>query len=108
MNVFAALLVVALLFLPAGPAPAADESKVKQATRQVEQGAKKLGEGIEDTAKGIGKTTVEGAKAAGEKLKESGKAAEPQAKRAWENVRDGAVSFGQGVKSFFSRMFSSD
>ena len=47
---------------------------------------------------------VEGAKTAGEKLKEAGKAAEPQAKTAWEQVRDGAVSFGHGVKNFFTRL----
>jgi hypothetical protein len=93
------------------PAWAADDSKVKAATGQVESGAKKLGhgeigEGTEQTAKGIGHTVVEGAKFTGEKLKESGKAAEPQAKNAWGNVRAGAVDFGHSVKNFFSRLFS--
>ena len=85
---------------------AADDSKMKDATRSVESGAKKIGEGVEETAKGIGKTVVEGAKVAGEKLKESGKAAEPEAKNAWGNVKDGATSFGRSVKSFFGRLFS--
>ena len=94
------------------PARAADESKVKAATGQVETGAKQIGHGqigtgVEETAKGIGNTVVEGAKLSGEKLKESGKAAEPQARSAWSNVRTGAVDFGHSVKSFFTRLFGS-
>ena len=101
---------LALLVMAPLTARAADDSKVKEGTRQVESGARKvgdgkIGEGVEDTAKGIGKTVVEGAKYSGEKLKESGKAAEPAAKSAWENTRDGAVSFGRSVKSFFGRLF---
>ena len=94
------------------PAFAADDSKVKAATRQVETGAKKIGdgkigEGVEDTAKGIGHTIVEGAKFSGEKIKEGGQAAEPKAKSAWEQVRDGSVDVGRSVKAFFSRLFGS-
>jgi len=94
------------------PAAAADDSKVKAATRQVETGAKKIGEGkigegVEETAKGIGHTVVEGAKFSGEKIKEGGQAAEPKAKSAWEQVRDGSVDFGRSVKNFFSRLFGS-
>ncbi len=94
----------------AGVAPAADDSKVKSATREVESGAKKIGDGkvgqgVEDTAKGIGKTVVEGAKFTGEKLKEAGKAAEPEAKSAGQNVKEGATSFGQSVKNFFTNLF---
>jgi hypothetical protein len=105
------LLSLALVLAFAGPAPAADDSKVKAATRRVETGAKKIGdgkvgEGVEETAKGIGHTVVEGAKFTGEKLKESGKAAEPKAKSAWESVRDGATSFAGSVKNFFTRLFS--
>ena len=92
------------LGLLSGSGAAADDTKLKEATKQVESGAKKAGEGIEDTAKGVGKTVVEGAKRAGEKLAEAGKAAEPQAKNAWHQVRDGATAFGQSVKSFFSRL----
>ncbi len=118
--VIAALMLCEILFavpnlfarslLPAG-AFAADDAKVKDATRSVESGAKKIGdgkvgEGVEETAKGVGKTVVEGAKFTGEKLKESGKAAEPEAKSAWGNVKDGATSFGHSVKSFFGRLFS--
>jgi hypothetical protein len=105
--------VVVIVGILAGPlsAVAADESKVNAATRQVETGAKKIGqgkvgEGVEETAKGIGHTVVEGAKYTGEKLRESGKAAEPQAKSAWSNARDGAVSFGHSVKNFFQRLFN--
>lgn len=68
---------VALAVLGAGLAPvdAADDSKVKAATQQVDRGAKKMGagkvgEGAGDMAKGIGKTVVEGAKFSGEHIKE--------------------------------------
>jgi hypothetical protein len=47
-----------------GPAVAADDSRVKGATHQVEDGAKsqpgRVGPGVEQTAKGIGRTVVEG------------------------------------------------
>jgi hypothetical protein len=104
------LSVVALLGT-ALPAAAADDSKVKAATNQVESGAKKIGEGkvgdgVEQTAKGIGSTVVEGAKYTGEKLKESGKAAEPEAKSTWSNLKDTANSFGTSVKTFFTKLFS--
>lgn len=95
---------------------AADESKVKSATRQVETGAKeigqgKLGTGTADTAKGVGNTVVEGAKFTGEKFKESGQAATPPAKGAWQHLKDGNVkqsadAFGASVKNFFTRMFT--
>ena len=102
-----ALSIVALL---TGTAVAADDSKVKAATGQVESGAKKIGQGkvgdgVEDTAKGIGKTVVEGGKYAGAKLTESGKAAEPQAKTTWQNLKDTANSFGASVKNFFTSLF---
>ncbi|HEV8475219.1 MAG TPA: hypothetical protein VGR82_20770 [Methylomirabilota bacterium] len=98
------------------PALAADDSKVKAATRQVEGGAKKIGDGkvgdgVEETAKGVGHTVVEGAKFSGEKFKESGQAAKPPAKSAWEHLKDGSVkesanAFGSTVKTFFTRLFS--
>ena len=100
----AAILILALVLLSTTRAPAADDSKLKEATRQVESGAKAAGQGIADTAKGVGTTVVEGAKVAGEKIKEAGKAAEPQARNAWGQVKDGAASFGQSVKSFFTRL----
>ena len=111
MKTLALVLVLGVLSWSAIPAGAADDSKVNSATRQVETGAKKIGqgkigEGVEETAKGIGDTVVEGAKYSGEKLKESGKAAEPEAKTAWTNVRDGAVAFGYSVKNFFHRLFT--
>jgi hypothetical protein len=100
----------------AAQAMAADESKVKAATRQVETGAKKLGDGklgdgVEQTAKGVGNTVVEGAKFTGEKFKESGQAAGPPAKSAWQHLKDGSVkesanAFGSSVKNFFTRLFS--
>ena len=91
------------------PAQAADDSKVKAATREVESGAKQIGsgevgEGIADTAKGVGHTVVEGAKYTGEKLKESARAAEPEAKGAWYNFRDATVKFGRSVKNFFTKL----
>jgi hypothetical protein len=109
-----AIAIVIVLFLVIGvvpPASAADDSKVKAATGQLESGARmigrgQIGEGVEQTAKGIGSTVVEGARFTGEKLKESGKAAEPPARSAWDSVRDGAVHAGHSVKTFFSRFFS--
>jgi len=103
--------VFSLSLFASGFAVAADDSKVKNATNQIESGAKKIpdgkvGEGVEETAKGIGKTVSEGAKYSGEKLKEAGKAAEPPAKTAWGNARDGAVAFGHTVKGFFTNLFS--
>ena len=118
-----AIPLAALIGWMAAPATAADESKVKSATREVETGAKKIGEGklgtgVEETAKGIGRTILEGGKftgttlketgdKAGEKVKDAGKVVEPKARGAWEQARDGAASVGQGVKSFFSRLFGS-
>ena len=104
------LAALALAVGTAAPARAADDSKVKAATNQVETGAKKIGagnvgEGVEETAKGVGKTVEEGAKYTGEKLKEAGKAAEPEAKSTGRNIRDGAVAFGHSVKNFFTRLF---
>src|SRR2546422_11520141 len=112
MRLMTSVLACAVLAVSALSAFAADDSKVKAATQQVETGAKKIGdgkigEGVEQTAKGIGHTVVEGAKYSGEKIKEGGKAAEPQAKSAWENVRDGAPDFGHSVKSFFAQLFGS-
>ena len=62
--------------LASGFALAADESKVKAATHQVEQGAKKIPEGkvvegVKQTAKGVGKTVTEGAKYSGKKVQEA-------------------------------------
>jgi len=113
MKPFALVIVLVLPLSPlaSGSALAADDSKVKAATGQVESGAKKIpdgkiGEGVKETAKGIGNTVTEGAKYSGEKLKEAGKAAEPPAKTAWGNARDGAVAVGHSVKGFFSNLFS--
>ncbi len=110
MRVGILLMVAALVAAPVLSAHAADESKVKAATREVETGAKKIGSGnvgtgVEQTAKGIGHTVVEGAKFTGEKLKESGKAAEPPAKTAWQKTKDGANAFGTSVKNFFTSLF---
>ena len=107
----AIVLVFPLSLLAPGFTFAADDSKVKAGTQQVESGVKnipygKIGEGVAETARGIGNTVVEGAKYSGEKLKEAGKAAEPQAKSAWANARDGAVDFGHSVKKFFTSLFS--
>ena len=82
------------------------DSKVKQGTDQVQSGAKQIGQGVKDTAKGVGKTVAGGAEQAGEKIKEAKDAAEPKARNAWENVRDGAENFGQGVKTFFTKLFN--
>jgi hypothetical protein len=93
------------------PVMAADDAKVKSATRRVERGGKMIGDGkvssgISETAKGVGDTVVEGAKYSGNKLKASGKAAQQPAKSAWASFKDGASSFGVSVKRFFARLFS--
>ena len=101
------LLLTLLVFLAFSPGPtvAADSAKVDAATEQVETGAKKIGQGVEETAKGIGNTVVEGAKHTGEKAQEAGRAAEPQAKNAWNKVKEGAHVFSSSVKNFFSKLF---
>jgi len=107
-KVLAQLIAVSLTvgLLGAGPArPADDDSKVKEGAKQTESGAKQVGEGVVETAKGIGKTVVGGAEVAGEKVKEASEAAKPKAKSAWNSTRDGAVAFGQSVKTFFTRLF---
>jgi hypothetical protein len=105
------ILALALVAVTVLPASAADTSKVKAGTRQVEEGAGKLrqgkvGAGVEETAKGIGTTVVEGAKFTGEKLRESGKAAESPAKSSWHSAKESAAAAGQSVKRFFARLFS--
>ena len=66
---------LAVAVLGWGVAGAADKTKVDQATKQVEQGAKQIGSGsvgpgVKQIAKGIGNTVVEGAKFSGENIKE--------------------------------------
>lgn len=105
-----ALAATIALAVSASVAPAADQSRVNAATRQVESGAKRIGQGdvgdgVEQTAKGIGNTVVEGAKYTGDKLKESGQAAEPQARGAWQSLKDSANHFGRSVKNFFTTLF---
>ena len=70
------LVMLPLSLLASGFALAADDSKVRAATHQVERGAKKIpkgkaGEGIKETAKGVGKTISEGARYSGKKVKEA-------------------------------------
>jgi hypothetical protein len=106
-----AVLTVALVAGSVVPLFAADDAKVKNATRRVERGGKMIGDGkvtdgISETAKGVGDTVVEGAKYSGNKLKASGKAAEPAAKGAWSSFKDSANAFGATVKRFFTRLFS--
>ena len=111
-----AIALAAVIGWMAAQAMAADDSKVKGTTRQVETGAKKIGDGkvgdgVEQTAKGVGNTVVEGAKFTGEKFKESGQAAKPPAKSAWQHLKDGSVkesanAAGSSVKNFFTRLFS--
>jgi hypothetical protein len=66
---------LAALALSCGTAGAADKSKVDQATKRVERGAKRIGRGqvgpgFKEMFTGIGHTIVEGAKFSGENLKE--------------------------------------
>jgi ABC-type microcin C transport system permease subunit YejB len=66
---------IAAMALGFGAAAAADKGKVDQATQQVQQGARQIGQGnvgpgVKETAKGIGNTIVEGAKFSGQTIKE--------------------------------------
>jgi hypothetical protein len=68
----ASLVVVALTW---GTGSAADKTKVDQATRRVEQGAKQIGQGdlgpgFKEMFAGIGHTIVEGAKFSGNTMGE--------------------------------------
>jgi hypothetical protein len=101
----AAVLLVAGL-LVAGWAAAADDSRMKQGTKELEGGAKQVGQGVVDAATGLGKTVVGGAEVAGDKIKAASDEATPKAKSAWAHVRDGSVKFGQSVKVFFTRLFT--
>jgi hypothetical protein len=65
----------AALALSGGTAGAADKTKVDQATRRVERGAKRIGQGqvgpgFKEMFTGIGHTIVEGAKFSGENIRE--------------------------------------
>ena len=104
------LTIVGAVLLMLGPlgssgARAADDSKMNQGAQQVESGGKQIGHGVADTAKGVGKTVVGGAEVASDKIKDAGEAAKPKATNAWESVRDGSVSFGRSVKTFFTTLF---
>jgi hypothetical protein len=66
---------IVVVALAGGAAGAADKTRVDQATQQVQQGAKQIGQGnvgtgVKETAKGIGHTVVEGAKFSGQTIKE--------------------------------------
>ena len=85
MNYLASITAFVFSFslLASGYALAADDSKVKAATEQVERGAKKIpdgkiGEGVEETTKGIGGTVSEGANTA---VKNSKTRARPPSRR---------------------------
>jgi hypothetical protein len=70
-----AVAVLTAFAVAAGSAGAADKTKVDQATRQVEGGAKqigngKVGPGFKDLFVGIGLTIYEGAKYSGLTIKE--------------------------------------
>ncbi len=57
------------------PTRAADDTKVRAATEQVQAGARKIGDGklgpgFEETFKGVGNTIVEGAKYSGHTIKD--------------------------------------
>ena len=66
---------LAVLALSCGTAGAADKTKVDEATKRVERGAKQIGHGqvglgFREMFAGVGHTVVEGAKFSGENVKE--------------------------------------
>ena len=75
MKLLVTILTAAMLVGSALPARAADDTKVKAATAQVQSGARqigdgKLGPGFEQTFKGVGNTIVHGAKYSGHTIKD--------------------------------------
>ncbi len=75
MKLLVAILTAAVLAGSTLPARAADDTKVKSATEQVQTGARRIGDGeigsgTKQTAKGIGTTIVEGAKYSGQVIKD--------------------------------------
>ena len=69
------LVAMAMVATVGGVAGAADRSRVDHATQQVEDGAKRIGQGrlgsgFKNLFTGIGRTVVEGAKYSGESIKE--------------------------------------
>ena len=75
MKLLVTILTAAVLVGSTLPARAADDSRVKAATEQVQTGARKIGDGevgsgTKETAKGIGSTIVEGAKYSGHVIKD--------------------------------------
>jgi hypothetical protein len=74
-SAWVAPIVFAAIALSAGIVDAADKTKVDRATQQVEQGAKRIGQGqvgpgFRQFFTGIGHTIVEGAKFSGANIKE--------------------------------------
>ena len=66
---------LAVVALSCGVADAADKTKVDEATKRVEKGAKQIGHGqvgpgFKEMFTGVGHTIVEGAKFSGENIKE--------------------------------------
>jgi len=75
MKILVSILAAAVLVSATLPARAADDTKVKVATEQVQSGARKIGDGkvgpgFEETFKGVGHTIVEGAKYSGRTIKD--------------------------------------
>jgi hypothetical protein len=75
MKLLVSILTAAVMVGSVLPARAADDTKVKAATAQVQSGARqigdgKLGPGVEQTFKGVGNTIVEGAKYSGHTIKD--------------------------------------
>ena len=67
--------VIGVVAMSWGAAEAADKTKVDRATRQVDRGAKQIGQGqvgpgFKEMFTGVGNTVVEGAKFSGENIKE--------------------------------------
>ena len=67
--------ILAVVALSCGAADAADKTKVDEATKRVERGAKQIGHGevglgFREMFAGIGHTVVEGAKFSGQNIKE--------------------------------------
>ena len=110
MNLLSLALIVSLALAQTAPALADDDSPVKEATREIENGAKdvrqgNVSEGAREAAAGVGRAIAEGARYAGERLKESGRAAEPATRSGWKHAKESAHDFGRALTAFCSELF---
>ena len=110
MKFLLVVLSVMVLLAPAGLTSAADDSKVKAATQQVETGAKKIGDGqvgtgVEADGQGHRQHGRRGREVHRREAQGVGQGGRAQAKSSWTSFKESANSFGHSVKNFFTTLF---